>query len=287
MTNYNARIELNSRDFDESAVDVLMDVVAEYSGTVARAAHGGRVELIFTTPADSIRQAVITALSVVLATGHQVYALEVLPTDEFHRRIDAVEMPPLLSVPQAADALGVSRQRALQLVTAGQLDGVKVGDTWVIPVAAVAAREGQTGLRWSGTLLLTDVVFDSKIIDGDGVDVAQQPLPVFDEQERLIGIARTVRRESGSAWTASGIVLGLQPGDYRIAPRVHAVERVHNGDYLRINRCLIEGLTVLTTPGRESSFGEETRIAVSETRGWMDLSDIRYRQEPVEVLTYR
>ena len=105
--------------------------------------------------------------------------------------------------------------------------------------------------------------------------------------ERLIGIARTVRRESGNEWSASGIILGLQPGEYRIAPRVHAVEQVHNGDYLRINRSLVQGLTVLTSAGRESSFGEETRITVSETRGWMDLSQIRDRQQPVEVFTYQ
>src|SRR5688500_16350479 len=55
---YNARIELDSRDFDEAPVDALMDVVAEYSGTVARAVHGGRAELIFTVPADTFRQAV-------------------------------------------------------------------------------------------------------------------------------------------------------------------------------------------------------------------------------------
>lgn len=136
-------------------------------------------------------------------------------------------------------------------------------------------------------MLLTDVVFDGKVIDGDGVDVAQQQLPVFDEQERLIGIARTVRRERGNDWTASGIVLGLQPGEYRIAARVDAVEQVHNGDYLRINRCLIEGLTVLTTPGRGSSFGDETRIMVSETRGWMDLSDVGDCRKPAEVFTYQ
>ena len=88
MPDYNARIELESRDFDESAVDFLMDAIAEYHGVVACAAYGDRVELIVTVAADSIRQAVITALSTVLATGHEVYALEVLPTDEFHRRID-------------------------------------------------------------------------------------------------------------------------------------------------------------------------------------------------------
>ncbi|SOC48540.1 hypothetical protein SAMN05660748_1236 [Blastococcus aggregatus] len=96
---YNARVELDSHDFDEVAVDVLMDVVADHRGVVARAVHGGRVELIFTVPADSIRLATVTALSVVLATGHEVYALEVLPTDEFHRRTDRREPAEVVSYP--------------------------------------------------------------------------------------------------------------------------------------------------------------------------------------------
>ncbi|TFV90407.1 helix-turn-helix domain-containing protein [Blastococcus sp. CT_GayMR16] len=147
MTDYNARIELDSRDYDEAAVDVLMDVVEPYAGVVARAVHGGRVELILTVPADNLRQATITALSIVLATGHQVYALEVLPTDAFHQRINATTVPELLSVTQTADELGISRQRALQLVNAGQLDAVKVGDTWVIPRQAVTSRASQRRRR--------------------------------------------------------------------------------------------------------------------------------------------
>lgn len=139
-TDYNARVELDSRDFDESAIDVLMDVVAEYHGTVARAVHGGRVELIFTVPAETLRQAVITALSVVLATGHSPYALEVLPAGDFHERIASTPVPELLSVTQAAEVLGVTRQRALQLASGGQLEATKVGDTWVLPRAAVEAR---------------------------------------------------------------------------------------------------------------------------------------------------
>lgn len=54
MTDCNARIELDSRDFDEPAVDVLVDAVEPCAGTVARAVHVGRVELILTAPDDSI-----------------------------------------------------------------------------------------------------------------------------------------------------------------------------------------------------------------------------------------
>lgn len=102
MPDFNARIELDSVDFDDSAIDVLMGVVEPYAGVVARAVHGGRVELICTVSADTLRQAVLTALSTVLATGHDVYALEVLPTDEFHRRIDATAPSPTGSRPGIA-----------------------------------------------------------------------------------------------------------------------------------------------------------------------------------------
>lgn len=52
---------------------------------------------------------------------------------------------PLLSTTQAAEVLGVSRQRVLQLVSSGQLEATKVGDTWAIPRAAVTARAAGRG----------------------------------------------------------------------------------------------------------------------------------------------
>jgi hypothetical protein len=67
------------------------------------------------------------------STGHQVYALEVPPV-EFHRRASRTSRcPPSLSERESADGLGVSQQRALQLVNSGQRADVKVGDTWVLP----------------------------------------------------------------------------------------------------------------------------------------------------------
>jgi excisionase family DNA binding protein len=51
----------------------------------------------------------------------------------------------LVSTTEAAELLGVSRQRVLQLVTSGQLPATKVGDTWVLPRAAVAARAAARG----------------------------------------------------------------------------------------------------------------------------------------------
>lgn len=46
----------------------------------------------------------------------------------------------LLSTTEAADELGVSRQRVLQMVYGKELAGQRVGRDWVIPRAAIEAR---------------------------------------------------------------------------------------------------------------------------------------------------
>lgn len=45
-----------------------------------------------------------------------------------------------VSASQAAQMLGVSRQRVSQLLHAGQLEGTRVGHSWLIPKAKVEAR---------------------------------------------------------------------------------------------------------------------------------------------------
>ena len=142
---YNARVELDAcfptdRDEADALVDRLMDEVEVYGGTVAQT-HRGRVELIITVPAHSMRQAIATALAVSTAAGYpEPFALEVLPTVEYHRRVDDAPVPPLLSVTQAAELLGVTRARVQQLIDGGQLAAVKVGEQWAVVRAAAAAR---------------------------------------------------------------------------------------------------------------------------------------------------
>ncbi len=38
----------------------------------------------------------------------------------------------LLSVTEAAEMLGVTRQRVQVMLTSGKLEGVKVGNTWIV-----------------------------------------------------------------------------------------------------------------------------------------------------------
>ncbi|SDN41970.1 helix-turn-helix domain-containing protein [Geodermatophilus sp. DSM 45219] len=283
---YNARVELDSRDFDESAVDVLMDVLEPYDGTVARAIHGGRIELIFTLPAGSLRQAAGSALAIAATAGHKPYAVEVLPTDEFHRRVNAAPVPELMSVTQAADALGVSRQRVLQLARNGQLDAVKVGDTWVIPRTAAATRGEQTGLRFTGLVLPVGVASNlNQVIDDDAIDV-HGPLLVHDDRGRLIGQANTVRREA-AGWTVVGVVRGLTPGEYSIIPQVEGRVWNDSSDVRRLVRGQLHSLTVVTGPGRESGFPQaRVTIEVSDRRATLTLPTDQPVQGQVEMVSF-
>jgi excisionase family DNA binding protein len=129
MTDYNARLEFHTcKDVDE----LLIDRLADYHSATGRSPRGW-VEVTITVPAESLRQAVSTALAV--AEGAQVapvLGVEVLPTAEFDARNGLAPMPELVSVTEAADLLGVSRQAVLQRLESGSLAGQKVGNTWIV-----------------------------------------------------------------------------------------------------------------------------------------------------------
>lgn len=46
-------------------------------------------------------------------------------------------IPPLMSVPEVADALGISRQAVRKAAARGQILGAKVGEVWVFRPAVV------------------------------------------------------------------------------------------------------------------------------------------------------
>lgn len=132
----NVTVELATTDA-EAVVDRL-DAAARYSPAV-HAAPGGRVAVTLTIPGSGLTKAVLTADS--LDFGAAPYAVAALPTDEFDRRAGLLEdVPVMLSVPQAAERLGVSEQRVRQLLTSGKLGGEKMGRDWLVSAAAVTAR---------------------------------------------------------------------------------------------------------------------------------------------------
>jgi len=142
MDSFNVRVELASRA--ENQDEDLIDALVGYSPAVSRSPRGW-VEINFSCPAQDLRQAISTGLALVAAaTGHPVVVLEAMSTAEFDARIGFEPVPDLLSVTEAADLLGISRQRVLQMIDEGKLPGTLIGKSNVIPRAAVeqlAARQ--------------------------------------------------------------------------------------------------------------------------------------------------
>jgi excisionase family DNA binding protein len=145
-SDYNARIELDTRDTDRESVDGVLDALSAYHAS-ASASPAGQLQVILTVPAEDLRQAATTALALAASTGHEVLVLEVLPTEEFDRRVLLETVPDMISVTEAAAILDVSRQRVLMLLDEGRLPGTKVGSTWVLQRAAVEARAAQQAVR--------------------------------------------------------------------------------------------------------------------------------------------
>lgn len=74
--------------------------------------------------------------------GHAIdFALSTLPTEEYERRTATIHLAVVVSVPEAANMLGVGQQRVRQLLDRGKLSGKRVGRDWVVSRASVEERK--------------------------------------------------------------------------------------------------------------------------------------------------
>lgn len=134
MTSHNVRVELATR---EDLDDFLIVALGAYHPAIARSERGW-VEVYITLPAEDLRQAALTGLAVIgAATSHAVVALEVLTTAEFDARNGLAPVPELVSVTEAAEILGVTRQAILQRIDGGSLPATRVGTSWVLQRGAL------------------------------------------------------------------------------------------------------------------------------------------------------
>lgn len=141
---HTVRVELDTRDDVDTP---LAQALSAYQPTLTRGPRG-HVAVTLTVPADSVAQAVQTALAVVAqASGAGVLGVEALPAAESAKRVGLTPVPPLLSVSEAAAALGVSRQAVLQRIDSGSLAAVRIGSTWAVPEAAVSHAAETPGRR--------------------------------------------------------------------------------------------------------------------------------------------
>lgn len=143
MNTYSITIEVDdSAPFTGDDVDHITDELEAFEPALGNSMRGYR-SVTLTTGGASLRQAFDTAIAVVeAALGAPAIVCEAMTEAEADIRQGWVEVPDLVSVKQAAELLGITRQRVLQRIGEHTLPGTQVGREYVIPRAAVVSATG-------------------------------------------------------------------------------------------------------------------------------------------------
>lgn len=138
MTNYySAHVEVDLRKAPDP--DALIEQLAPFHASLGMSENGLFAAQI-SVVAETLPQAAIVAVSVIeAAVGAPVIALELLTEREFNRRGGWDDKDDLVTVPEAAAMLGVSRQAVGQRIRAKTLPAERRGRDYLIPRAAVEA----------------------------------------------------------------------------------------------------------------------------------------------------
>lgn len=139
---YNVILTLDTKHTGADLADQVHNGTLDAYSVVTGVDHRGRAQLILTIEATNLVQAAATAKAVTTEAGFtNPVRLEVMTTHEYDRGDEPI--PPLVSLTQAAQTLGVTRQAIQSRINHGTLPATKAGNTWVIPAAAIA-RETAT-----------------------------------------------------------------------------------------------------------------------------------------------
>jgi len=150
-TSWNVEIELDARLTPRNAerlADEWMPALADFHAAIG-SSRTGRAAIVVTLPAEHLRQACAAAIAVVqTATGREAVSVVAMTTEAFDAieesgtgpATEAGEIPRLLSVTEAAELLGQSRQSVLQALTEQRLPGTRIGTAWGVLASAVEAR---------------------------------------------------------------------------------------------------------------------------------------------------
>lgn len=148
MTSYNAIGEVDVSPTPRRA-DQWIDRLTGYSPAVNRSERG-KAEIVITLEAPYLDVAAATALQLLTRATGQLLSFTVMSTEEFDRRVDAIEVEgPTIGTREAAALLGVSRQRMQQLHADRVLPAKLVGRTLVWPRSAVEAYAAGHGARFA------------------------------------------------------------------------------------------------------------------------------------------
>ncbi|GIL37566.1 helix-turn-helix domain-containing protein [Phycicoccus sp. DTK01] len=132
-------IEAEMTAHGEDVADSWIDALAPWRGTV-RVGPTGNLVAVITLPADDLRQATATGLAILAqAVDDEVLAVTVQTEAMRDERAGWAPVPELVSVAEAAERLGISRQRVLQLIDAGRLPTVRVGKVHAVLASALTS----------------------------------------------------------------------------------------------------------------------------------------------------
>lgn len=137
-TMYAATVEVARQDFDG---DTVMSRLASFSAGLGQSERGWASATI-TLPAESLDQAAqMATVLVASAFGADAIACEVMSEQERDARQGWSSTPSeLVSVTEAAELLGMSRQGVLDGIRHKRIQAVKVGREWTINRASLRPR---------------------------------------------------------------------------------------------------------------------------------------------------
>ena len=135
---YQIDAELTGRPLTDTEAEHALDGLPGMSAVIGD--NQGRPDVLATLEAADVVQATTIAVAVIeRATGRTVTGVQVMPTQEWDRRQGFVPIPELVGATEAANMLGVSRQRIAQLVDEGKLPARRAGNALVFARGTVEA----------------------------------------------------------------------------------------------------------------------------------------------------
>jgi len=139
---YSIHIELDAKKTVEEIVQIHERLAAiDYHPAVGISPRG-YLDAQVTVPATSLIQAVTTTVATIQQiTDATAIAVEAMTEKEWDARQGFVHIPEMMSVTEAAEALGVKRQRILQMIDERKFPSAQqVGSTWIIAESDVSAK---------------------------------------------------------------------------------------------------------------------------------------------------
>jgi len=168
MKMHSITVELDSRDPGADQADQLMTDLEQLHPAVSTSPRGW-LTVTITIPAEHVGQAVTLAIAAVeQAAGHPTIAVTAMTETEADAREGWETPSELVSVKEAADILGVSRQAVLDRIARHTLPASKVGRGYTIPRAALAKPMGLRAAIDSGEIDRADKGLTAALRRGEG-----------------------------------------------------------------------------------------------------------------------